>query len=69
MFEQDRVIRTEAGVLETPVGDSTSKSYTARRAQILFDLDSRARAQAEAAELERQNRPWRRLMRWRGRRR
>ena len=68
MLEEDRVIRSEAGVFETTVGDSASKSYTARRAQILFDMDSRVRAQEEAAEMRRQDRPWRRLMRWRPRR-
>ena len=67
MLEEDRVMRIEAGVLESPAGDPASESYTARRARILFDLDSRAREQAEAAERQRQSRPWRRLTRWLGR--
>lgn len=68
MVRPDRVMRAEAGVFERSGSAQASKAYTARRAEILFDLDRRARAQAEAAETCRNhNRPWRRLTQWRGR--
>jgi anti-sigma-K factor RskA len=48
--------------------DFLSNAPAAQRAQILFDLDRRARAQAEAAEMRRRHgRPWQRLTQWRRR--